>query len=420
MQYNGRPVANRDELVKMVVATKPGTSVPVKVIRNKSEKTLNVVVDELDLEAEQSATRRAPQGDQQPPEEQATGSFGLTLENVTPQVARRLRLPSGQSGAVVTDVDPDGPSAAALRAGDVILSVNSKTVSSAAEAAARAAEGTVGTHRAVAGLARRWTSLRPRQEGLISGDRRSPIVDLFHERGPITVAAFMDLALYDSEFGYYARAPRRSGRAGDFFTSVDVGALFGELLEVQIAEMRDLLQDFRLQTSDFRLQTSNVRPCPRPAPATAAFPPTILRAARRRDPAFYETIHPHLVDASAEALRAQAETLGDVGERLVSSATLPESFEGVLLANELLDAFPVHQVVMREDGLREVYVSRQSSVVSRQSPKASGLTTGDWRLTTVEGPPSTPALAEYLDRLGVTLEPGWPRGNQPARGRLDL
>ena len=60
---------------------------------------------------------------------------GLTLENVTPQVARRLRLPSGQSGAVVTDVDPDGPSAAALRAGDVILSVNSKTVSSATEAA---------------------------------------------------------------------------------------------------------------------------------------------------------------------------------------------------------------------------------------------------------------------------------------------
>jgi len=135
VQYNGRPVGNRDELVKMVVATKPGTSVPVKVMRNKAEKTLNVVVDELDLDAEQTANRRAPQGDQQPPEEQATGSFGLTLENVTPQVARRLRLPSGQSGAVVTDVDPDGASATALRAGDVILSVNSKTVSSAAEAA---------------------------------------------------------------------------------------------------------------------------------------------------------------------------------------------------------------------------------------------------------------------------------------------
>src|SRR2546426_1911162 len=51
----------------------------------------------------------------------------------------------------------------------------------------------------------------------------------------------MDLALYDSEIGYYARAARRSGRAGDFFTSVDVGPMFGELLAVQIAEMAAIL-----------------------------------------------------------------------------------------------------------------------------------------------------------------------------------
>src|SRR5438874_1834994 len=83
VQYNGRPVGNNDELVKMVVATKPGTTVPIKVLRNKSEKTMNVTVDELDLEAEQNQGRRAPQNDQQQPDDQqATGSFGLTLENV--------------------------------------------------------------------------------------------------------------------------------------------------------------------------------------------------------------------------------------------------------------------------------------------------------------------------------------------------
>jgi len=136
MQFNGRPVKNNDELVKMVVATKPGTTVPIKVLRNKSEKTMNVTVDELDLEAEQNQGRRAPQNDQQQPDDsQATGSFGLTLENVTPQMARRLRLPSGQTGAVVTEVDPDGASAGALRQGDVILSVNGKSVSNAADAA---------------------------------------------------------------------------------------------------------------------------------------------------------------------------------------------------------------------------------------------------------------------------------------------
>jgi serine protease Do len=136
VQYNGRAVPNRDELVKMVIATKPGTTVPVKVLRNKVEKTLNVTVEELDLEAEQNPQRRAQPDDQQQPEQQGTGSFGLTLENVTPAMARRLRLPSGQTGAVVTDVDQDGPSAAFLRPGDVILSVNGKSVTNATAAAA--------------------------------------------------------------------------------------------------------------------------------------------------------------------------------------------------------------------------------------------------------------------------------------------
>src|SRR5437899_13079667 len=57
----------------------------------------------------------------------------------------------------------------------------------------------------------------------------------------MTVAAFMDLALYHPDFGYYAGAAQRSGRAGDFFTSVDVGPIFGQLLEIQLAEMADLL-----------------------------------------------------------------------------------------------------------------------------------------------------------------------------------
>jgi serine protease Do len=134
VQYNGRPVQNNDELVKMVVSTKPGTSVPVKVLRNRQERTLNVTVEELDLEAEQNGSRRAPTRDNEPPEEHGASGFGLTLENVTPAMARRLQMPSGQTGAVITDVDPDGPAAAGLRPGDVILSVNRKSVASAVEA----------------------------------------------------------------------------------------------------------------------------------------------------------------------------------------------------------------------------------------------------------------------------------------------
>ena len=68
------------------------------------------------------------------PEEQGQDSFGLTLGNLTPQMARRLQMPSGQSGAVVTEVDDNGPSAGILRQGDVILSVNGAAVASASDA----------------------------------------------------------------------------------------------------------------------------------------------------------------------------------------------------------------------------------------------------------------------------------------------
>jgi serine protease Do len=137
VEFNGRPVTNSNELVKMVIATKPGTSVPVKVIRERQEKTLHITVEELDLDAEQQGLRTGGRGGNNnapEPEEQGAAGFGLTLQNVTPQMARRLQMPSGQSGALVTDVDPSSDSVRALRMGDVILRVNGKAVASAADA----------------------------------------------------------------------------------------------------------------------------------------------------------------------------------------------------------------------------------------------------------------------------------------------
>ncbi len=134
LEYNGRPVPNTADLVKMVTATKPGTSVAVKLLREKKERSVHVVVEELDLAAEQGGTPSTRNDNRQTPEEQGSDSFGITLSNLTPQRARQLQMPSGQTGALVTDVDPNGPSSAALVAGDVILSINRQRVSSAAEA----------------------------------------------------------------------------------------------------------------------------------------------------------------------------------------------------------------------------------------------------------------------------------------------
>ncbi|HEY3045480.1 MAG TPA: PDZ domain-containing protein, partial [Vicinamibacterales bacterium] len=133
IDFGGHAVTKYDDLVKTVVATKPGTHVPVKVMRDKQQKTLTVTVDELDLDAEQNLTQNR-NNNPTPQEEHGTG-FGLTLQDLTPSAARRFQMPTGQSGAVITDVDPDSGSAAVgVRVGDVILSVNRRTVSSAEEA----------------------------------------------------------------------------------------------------------------------------------------------------------------------------------------------------------------------------------------------------------------------------------------------
>ncbi len=209
----------------------------------------------------------------------------------------------------------------------------------------------------------------------------------------------MDLALYHPETGYYARAAQRSGRSGDFFTSVDVGPVFGELLEVQFAEMAEVLTTNNAEHRAHGQKSSALHPVDlvEAAAGNGRLSADVLRAARRRDPSFYERIRLHLVEASPAARAGQHEVLETMAERLVSSsAELPASFEGILFANELLDALPVHQVVMRRDGLREIYVEGSSG-----------------SLRAIEGPPSTPELAAYLDRLGVTLEPGW-------RGEINL
>jgi SAM-dependent MidA family methyltransferase len=191
----------------------------------------------------------------------------------------------------------------------------------------------------------------------------------------------MDLALYHPRLGYYARAVQRSGRAGDFFTSVDVGPLFGQLLAVQIAEM---LQ--RLRSTD-----RGALDLVEAGAGNGRLATDVVRALAQSGAANAERLRLHLVESSPAARVAQPATLGDLNGLLASSSdALPASFEGVLFANELFDAMPVHQVIMRDEGLHEVFVD-----------SASG------ELTTREGPLSTPRLRDYFADLDVTLEPGW-------------
>jgi len=131
LQFNGKSVSKNDDLPQVVAGTTPGTTVPVKIFRNGKEMTVNVKVEELDLEAENGTQRTS--ADAAPGSETSSG-FGITLNNVTPDIERQMELPRGTKGAVITDVDPDTPAGRTLEPGDVILSVNRQAVTSAVEA----------------------------------------------------------------------------------------------------------------------------------------------------------------------------------------------------------------------------------------------------------------------------------------------
>ena len=66
---------------------------------------------------------------------------------------------------------------------------------------------------------------------------REKIVALVRNGGPIPFSRYMEICLYDPEMGYYSHAKEQFGKAGDFYTSSDVHAVFGRLLTRQFAEM---------------------------------------------------------------------------------------------------------------------------------------------------------------------------------------
>jgi serine protease Do len=129
-EFNGKPVKTSDDLVDMVVRTKPGTTVPVKLYRKGQQQTFNVTVEELDIDVEQgTATEEEPES-----EESLETGFGMELTPITAEASRRLQLPSDISGAIVSAVDRGSAAeAGGALVGDVITQVNNRPVANAAE-----------------------------------------------------------------------------------------------------------------------------------------------------------------------------------------------------------------------------------------------------------------------------------------------
>ena len=139
LRVNGQDVTP-DETVSFLIAnTRVGSTVPVDIIREGRRQTVRVTVAQRPTE-EQLAQQLGTNDDGAPGATPAPGgatSLGLTLQALTPDMARRGNLPAGTNGVIITGVDPASDAAEkGIRPGFVILSVNQQPVRSPNDVAA--------------------------------------------------------------------------------------------------------------------------------------------------------------------------------------------------------------------------------------------------------------------------------------------
>ncbi len=159
------------------------------------------------------------------------------------------------------------------------------------------------------------------------------IAEEIRRQGPLSFARFMELALYAPGLGYYERALDQIGRGGDFYTSVSVGPLFGELLAFQFARW---LKELPAGTNNLHIVEAGAH--------NGQLAADILGALSQHEPALAARLEYVIIEPSAARRAAQQTTLaGMAGIRWLSRfGDLSCPVRGVIFSNELLDAFPVH------------------------------------------------------------------------------
>jgi serine protease Do len=127
---NGRPVADNNQLTRDVGVVPPGQTVHLDIVRDGKQRTIDVKLAPRPDETE--VAMKGPKDNSAITEK--GDLLGLTVQDLTPQLARRAQVDAATKGAVITDVASDSPaSEAGLEPGDVVLEVNRQPVASVAD-----------------------------------------------------------------------------------------------------------------------------------------------------------------------------------------------------------------------------------------------------------------------------------------------
>ena len=201
--------------------------------------------------------------------------------------------------------------------------------------------------------------------------------ELIQREGPITFHDWMRAALYDPVAGYYQRFDlQRWGRAGDYRTSPERSELFAATFAHYFAKLYDEL-DRPLDWTIIECGAGDGR-----------FAEGVLQSLPA---SVFDRTRYIACDSSADALARARERLREF-EGCVEvwpDGEWPRIERGVVFSNELLDAFPVHRLVMTDDGLREQYVDA-----------------GENRFIWSAGPLSSSRLEEFCREYAHQLVPG--------------
>ena len=209
----------------------------------------------------------------------------------------------------------------------------------------------------------------------------------------ITFAEYMDLVLYHPQYGYYSSGKVEIGSQGDFFTSPYLGADFGELLAEQLVEIWSIMG----YPAPFMLVEMGA--------GEGLLAVDILDYLQQYRPDLLPVLEYVIVEQAEGLIEKQQKVLQKWLDKQInicwkSWSEIPEaSLIGCCFSNELVDAFPIHQIVINKGKIKEIYVTSSSE-----------------ELREVEGEPSTTELEEYFKLVEVDL----PSDEYPDRYRTEV